>query len=335
MSVLTFPAHPQYLLNRVKIEGLQANTDYFFRIEGDSKQYKFKTMPANLNEGIRFVCAGDVYSSSLLEVGDKLELATRMHRVAASQNPLFVFLGGDLAYAGDDLPLWIEWLKIWTANMLTSDGRMIPVLTAVGNHDFIGDISENSYPDFTYAHLFSPVDDKTYYVVDFLPEMSFFALDTDIVFSPDGVQRDWLKDQLIQRKRVKYKFAIYHVPAYPSYRDVMNSKSEQVRESFCPLFDQYGVSVAFENHDHTFKRTKPILNDRENPRGIIYVGDGAMGVNPDRNPVDDGIPWFLEKWAQKRYCLAVDLNSRTGKVTAIDEFGGQIDQFTFKPRAAD
>lgn len=323
-----------YLIHRIEVTNLRANTIYSFKPNGSTLEYKFKTLPAQLDSSfLRFICAGDVYSSSLLEVGDKFELANRMHKTAASQNPSFVFLGGDLAYSGDYLPLWIEWLQIWQKNMVTSEGVMIPMLTAVGNHDFAEDVSERSFPSTTYAQLFPTASGKSYYSVDINPSISFFSLDSNIVSNVTGTQSTWLESSLKSRKNVPYKFAIYHVPAYPSYRDEENRDSTVVRDNFCPLFDKYGVTVAFENHDHTYKRTKLILDDKEDPSGVLYVGDGAMGVNPDRNPMDDGIPWYLLKWAQKRHCIVVDVNNTSGKIRAIDEFGNTIDQTTFKPRA--
>jgi hypothetical protein len=47
-------------------------------------------------------------------------------------------IGGDLAYANGWLPCyrkWDTWLTQWETTMVTPDGRLIPLLTAIGNHE--------------------------------------------------------------------------------------------------------------------------------------------------------------------------------------------------------
>src|SRR4030095_9545336 len=49
------------------------------------------------------------------------------------------------------------------------------------------------------------------------------------------------------------------------------------RKHWVPLFEKYRVPVVLEHHDHTFKRTKPLLNGLENDNGVLYLGDGSWG----------------------------------------------------------
>jgi hypothetical protein len=37
------------------------------------------------------------------------------------------------------------------------------------------------------------------------------------------------------------------------------------------------VPVVLEHHDHTFKRTRPLLDGRPNDNGLLYLGDGSWG----------------------------------------------------------
>lgn len=45
--------------------------------------------------------------------------------------------------------------------------------------------------------------------------------------------------------------------------------------SIAPLFEEYELTAAFENHDHTYKRTHRIRDGWWIPRGVLYLGDGA------------------------------------------------------------
>jgi hypothetical protein len=72
------------------------------------------------------------------------------------------------------------------------------------------------------------------------------------------------------------------VPAYPSFRpfDLDNdegSTGADSRKHWCPLFERYGVDAVFEHHDHTFKRTHPLLDGRADANGVPYIGDGSWG----------------------------------------------------------
>ena len=75
---------------------------------------------------------------------------------------------------------------------------------------------------------------------------------------------------------------VNHVPAYPSFRNIEGAKGkegtgEPNRKHWVPLFDQYRVPVVLEHHEHTFKRTRPLLDGRPNDKGVLYLGDGSWG----------------------------------------------------------
>lgn len=52
--------------------------------------------------------------------------------------------------------------------------------------------------------------------------------------------------------------AIYHVPAYPSARSFTGRTQSMIRKHWVPLFEKSTMNLAFENHDHAYKRTYPI-----------------------------------------------------------------------------
>ena len=115
----------------------------------------------------------------------------------------------------------------------------------------------------------------------------------------------------------------YHVPAYPSYRpdDTGGSAAltKRIRENWYPLFERYGVKFAFEHHDHTFKRTHPIRAGKVDPKGVVYLGDGAWAVTP-RKP-DDKPRWYLAKTASVRHFHLVTLYPDACHVLSVNEQG--------------
>src|SRR4029077_19929027 len=94
---------------------------------------------------------------------------------------------------------------------------------------------------------------------------------------------DWLEKTLKARADHPHVFAINHVPAYPSYRNPQaagnagEGTGESNRKHWVPLFEKYRVPVVLEHHDHTFKRTKPLLDGLSHENGVLYLGDGSWG----------------------------------------------------------
>jgi hypothetical protein len=77
-------------------------------------------------------------------------------------------------------------------------------------------------------------------------------------------------------------FVVNHVPAYPSFRRALGvagkeGTGEANRKHWVPLFEKYRIPVVLEHHDHTFKRTKPLLEGFSDKNGVLYLGDGSWG----------------------------------------------------------
>jgi hypothetical protein len=98
-----------------------------------------------------------------------------------------------------------------------------------------------------------------------------------------------------------------------------------------PLFEKYGVQFAFEHHDHTYKRTLPMLGGVPDERGIVYLGDGAWGVNvrPVRPVEEYG---YMAKVASERHAIVMTLQGRHASFEVVNEDGQIIDRFPDGPK---
>jgi hypothetical protein len=324
------PQHEPQFIHVVELKNLKSNTPYQFRTGSDAVIYKFKTMPEKLSEPIRFVVGGDIYH-------DGIEYVEAMNREAAACNPHFALLGGDISYAASkiwfmpqDAQRWIDWLALWKRTMVTTDGYLIPILPVLGNHDVSGRYEQsNEQAPFFYA-LFATPGEQGYQVIDFAAYMSIVLLDSNHTHPVEGNQALWLEQVLAQRKVVPHKFALYHVPAYPSIRSFEGKVSPIIRKFWVPLFEKYHLTAAFENHDHAYKRSYPILAgqiDRKN--GVMYIGDGAWGVKTARQmSLHGNSVWYLAKTASIRHFVLVTIEKDKRTYKAIDDQGGVIDVFT-------
>jgi hypothetical protein len=126
---------------------------------------------------------------------------------------------------------------------------------------------------------------------------------------------------------------VYHVPAYPSVRRFSDSRSEAIRAQWTPLFDRHGVDVAFEHHDHAYKRTPLINNGRASAEGVLYLGDGGWGV-PVRGVHRAQYTWYLQRAESVNNVIVTTIHGADRAHTALDPEGGVIDAYPPRGRAA-
>jgi hypothetical protein len=166
---------------------------------------------------------------------------------------------------------------------------VIPVVAAIGNHVVWGGYLDR-HPGYVqtviwrqriaqvFYQVFPFTGQPGYAALDFADYLSLVFLDTDHTNPIDGQQKDWLKHTLAARNDGRHLFPVYHVTAYPSLRAYGDKTQTRVREHWVPLFEAHNVKVAFEHHDHLYKRTEPIRNGKVDPSGVVYIGDGSFGL---------------------------------------------------------
>jgi hypothetical protein len=213
--------------------------------------------------------------------------------------------------------------------LIAEDGRVIPILVAIGNHEVQGgfhhrhddyeqtDVWRERFATYFYS-LFAFPGQPGYNVIDFGDYMSLIALDTFHTNPIEGEQTQWLERTLSQRVDVPHVFPFYHIPAYG-----VSTSSGPMRRHVVPLFEKYGVRIAFENHGHVYKRTHPIRDGKISEDGIVYVGDGAWGVN--LKPVRDR--WYLAKAQSVHHFIVVTIHRDQRSLLMVDADGNIIDRF--------
>ncbi len=284
--------HSKVRVHTVELVDLQADTEYEFRIYEDI--YRFRTLPVSLYRPVRFVVGGDAYFY--------LDSFRKMNKQIASLNPDFVIVGGDIAYTCG-IPAWIgsskspleRWhvfLREWKRMLVTRDGRLIPLIPVIGNHDVRAASLKKPRADHLFYDLFAFVKAGiAFRVIDAGNYLSLFLLDSGHSSHIGGMQAQWLKENLSERENKPYKIAAYHVGGYPSYYSYSGEIPLQIRKEWSTLFERYHLSAAFEHHNHAYKRTYPIKAGVIDPDGIVYLGDGSWGVSP-RTTKD---MWYLCK----------------------------------------
>ncbi len=295
----------------------------YYLIAGDlqhgfTAERKFRTVPAG-SQSLRFVVGGDMGISS--DGADLLQQSAKL-------SPAFGVIGGDIAYANDALTnytRWDAWLDHWETNMVTPAGYTIPMVLAIGNHEVRGGTSPYMTNAQFFFRYFAQDHERSYCTRTFGKNVAMYLLDTGHISPHGGEQAAWLDAQFTAQRNVPHKFAVYHVPLYPSVRGYDGGGSAAGRKAWLPLFDQHHLTTAFEHHDHAFKRTHLLRENKYDPGGTLYLGDGCWGM-PARK-VDLELHWYEVKSTSLQHFWCVDVSRRKVEYRAVNKAGQVFDVY--------
>ena len=268
---------------QAKITKLEPNTKYYFVTESNGKrsaELYFITAPAPTDTDVAF---------KLLSGGDsRTDRVQRrnMNQIMSSMvknDPSYLALvhGGDFITNGADCDQWLGWRDDHQSSNL-EDGRVIPVIATFGNHEQGG---EKQYLSLFGDPLRRQVeDDPMFYFVSTLGNMSLIVLNSEI--SVIGTQQTWLQNTLedLKTKEDHVIVAGYHRPAWPA------QKTPASTTAWIDEFEAYQVNLVLESDGHVLKQTCPIYEGAcNNENGIVYVGEGGLGVTQRTPRTDDQI----------------------------------------------
>jgi 3',5'-cyclic AMP phosphodiesterase CpdA len=306
---------------RAELTGLTPGTDYQLRIGAAAPAYCFRTMPAKATSPIHFVSGGDAGVGPHV-VNNNIE--------AARQDPMFAVIGGDIAYDNGKEPnTHLAFLRSYSKHMVGRGGRLIPMVVCIGNHEVRGGYGKpRSEAPFFYALHDGLFAERSFATLDFGDYLSLVLLDTGHTSPIEGEQTDWLRQTLVARADHPNVLVVNHVPAYPSHRKFQGENGkpgtgEGNRTHWVPLFERYRVDLVLEHHDHTFKRTHPLLDGHIDNRGLLYLGDGSWGkIRAPNKP--EKVPYLAA--ASEAYHMTLHrIEDKQRFHMAIDETGRIMD----------
>lgn len=304
------------------LAGLESDTAYEFQItqKGEtSKTYYFVTA-SGIDRSFSLLHGGDSRSDHVARRKMNLTIAdlvqTSFEDKELSNDIIALAHGGDYVASGADLDQWSKWMDDHELT-IGRDGRMLPVIPARGNHD--------------KSELFNQVfgfkeKDNNYYALNLNPTVRFITLNTEI--STAGNQATWLKRELKNsRPSHRWLLAQYHRPAYPAVKTPGTAL-----QSWVPTFEKYNVDLVCEADGHNIKRTLPIRGNVMDPTGVVYIGEGGLGV-AQRTPKVDR--WYLQPpgmsdSASHVFVLTFEASHLKGKCIRLDQT--LADEFNLRPR---
>ena len=258
----------------VTFEDLEPNTTYAYRV-GDGKFW---------SEWIQFTTAEKTNMPfSFIYVGDAqnyiYDLWSRLIREGYKKAPEanFIIHVGDLIDDAHNEEEWHEWFAAggWIH-------RTLPSLAIPGNHEY-RPLYNKDIPlrkkslSIQWNHQFTLPENG----IDALPETSYFIDYQGVRFialnSNEKIdeQTIWLEETLKNNPH-KWAIAFLHHPIYSASTSRDNPKR---RQAWKPLFDEYGVDLVLQGHDHSYARGSSSLIEKnlstgtntKDVTGTVYV----------------------------------------------------------------
>ncbi|MCU6713095.1 phosphodiester glycosidase family protein [Paenibacillus sp. J5C_2022] len=253
-------------VHKAAASGLTAGTAYVYRVGDGNGNYSatgtFVTAAAD-GSPIQFLFVGDSQASN--EPGFKLWGDILGKAMTDNPGTEFIVHGGDLVEDGFRENEWNMWFGAAEEELMST--TVVPV---VGNHEVTGTRHNEDF----LAHFNHPqngIDSLkgTNFSFDY-GNAHFVVLNSEYDFEE---QRDWLREDLAATDKL-WKFVAFHRGPFGSMYD-----SEHIRNVWTPIFDEFGVDVVMNGHDHVYLRTYPMkamqpVNDGE---GTVYIVGGSTG----------------------------------------------------------
>jgi predicted phosphodiesterase len=174
----------------------------------------------------------------------------------------------------------------------------------LGNHDV-----EKGTGDAQLAALGMP---GRWYAVE-RGEMLGIALDSTDPTNPE--QLAWLEATLAGSDATWKLVGLHH----PPYSSGFHGSHQELRDTFVPLFERYGVQIVFSGHEHDYQRSDPI-------NGVTYIVTGAASRTRPTGVAD----YTAVAYSTHHF---VDLNIYDDHILlrAIDQDGEQFDEVVIPP----
>ncbi|WP_407873117.1 metallophosphoesterase [Paenibacillus sp. P36] len=193
-------------------------------------------------------------------------------------NSKFMVMTGDEVDAGSLESQWLDYFGKPQSMFLK-----LPIMAAVGNHE--GPYNDNYYYHFNYPNdsIQNPLPPGSVYSYDY-GDAHIMVLNTMDIGWDDRQkesfrqQVEWLKKEVAETDR-KWKVVAFHKAIYSLGNHALDSDILSMRQMLYPVFDELGIDVVLQGHDHTFMRSYQMYNNA--PVTNVQKDQNGNALNPD------------------------------------------------------
>ena len=253
----------QNKIHEIRISGLEPGETYDYRVRYGQTTLpaaSFTTAPPPGTENWRFVVYGDNRSNP--------DTHARNVEQIMKLKPAIILNTGDLVAQGSRYEQW----KPQYFDPLRGVSEHVPVFPCLGNH-------EQNAPHYYNYHSLPHDQGEVYYSFDYANAhiISLNSNARDAPYQRGEKQTEWLIADLEKHKDATWKIVFFHHPLFRSHPT--RGITEQ-RWVWQPVFEEYGVDLVLNGHDHYYMRAYPIGRYTGEPRrGLFHLISGGGGAN--------------------------------------------------------
>ncbi|MDP4097011.1 PA14 domain-containing protein [Paenibacillus sp. P96] len=287
---ITNSTRGSFISHKVLVTGLTPGTAYKYRVGSDDNWSDVGSFTTE---------AEDEQDYEFLYMTDSQGANTHDYEVWADTlgqglnkfpDSKFLVMTGDMVDAGALEYQWLDYFEKPQDKLLN-----LPLMTAVGNHE--GPYNDNYYYHFYYPNdsIDDPLPPGSVYSYDY-GDAHFMVINT-MDMGWDNRQREsfkqqieWLKREVAQTDK-KWKVVAFHKAIYSVGGHSDEAEIYELRDMLVPVFDELGIDVVLQGHDHTYMRSHQMYGDKAvtdiekdeggnpvNPDGTMYIVNNSAGT---------------------------------------------------------
>ncbi len=228
------------------------------------------------------------------------DIHRRVVQAIIAAGPLAVFHTGDFVKTGINP---FEWDTV--KDILEELRGKTEFFAAIGNH-------ERNSPFF--FSTFALPNNERWYSVD-RKNIHFIVLNSNTGISPGSPQYNWLEEDLQNTgANVRFTVVLFHHPLFTTGKHRADEK--EWRPVVLPLFEQYGVDMVFNGHNHCYERS--LVNGIHH---IVTGGGGAPLYDQQRTSVTSQI------YLKEHHFCRLTLTGNRLQVDVLDINSNLLDRF--------
>lgn len=304
-----------YISHKVVAEGLSPATTYSYRVGKDgawSEIGSFTTASGKNNENYSFIYITDTQAQNdeMFNVSQKTVHAA----IAKFPETAFVLCNGDLIETSGSSNS--EWEYEQWFDTMQDVWMNYPLVVTMGNHD------KSSNCNFAYHFNnstafndnFTPGTDMNGTVFSFVRGDVLYLVINYEDWNKEGyfeALSAWMRQEVETHKNVKWRVASFHKNMFTgsrSHQDDADGKA--VRQAMLPVFNELGINIALQGHDHIYEVIGPVNNLNKtlvegSVEEVEYIGEGGERENMTGKAggvfdVSKGTLYFLNNSAGKK-----------------------------------
>ncbi len=299
-------------IHKVEVGNLQAGKEYVYRVGSKgffSSQGTFRTSGID-KSGFTFINITDTQGSNTKDYSiwkNTLDMA-----LAKFPNTRFLVHSGDMVDDGQLINQWDMFTGAVSKEIIN-----LPIAPVVGNHEVLNknntNTNEKNFVD--RFDLPNEIDTGaplgTVYSFDY-GDAHIVIMNTQCSSANLVKQGKWLRSDL-KASNKKWKIVALHRGPYGSTYD-----STDIRKAWVPIFDEQGVDLVLEGHDHNYQRSYFLENGLavKSGKGTLYINSNTGGVK--FYPIKYRSWQALDIQPKVQMYLAISVKSDSMKIEAYD-----------------